>query len=56
MEFVHREDKAKPYKEFFMFFFRGLKDLMEKACNRPDCERFKRELKSSLNWVYFKAM
>ena len=39
-----------------MFFFRELALLIEKASNRPDCSRLKRELRNSLNWVYFKAM
>ena len=56
MDFVHREDRPKPPKHIFMFFFKELAALMEKAASRPDCGKFKRELKSSLNWVYFKAM
>jgi hypothetical protein len=56
MDFVHCEQDPKPPKWVFMFFFKELAQLIEKASNRPECTRFKRELKNSLNWVYFKAM
>jgi hypothetical protein len=56
MDFVHCEQDKKPSKWIFMFFFRELALLIEKASNRPECSRLKRELRNSLNWVYFKAM
>jgi hypothetical protein len=56
MDFVHCEQDPKPPKWVFMFFFKELAQLIEKASNRPECTRLKRELKNSLNWVYFKAM
>ena len=56
MNYVHREDIPKPYNLNFMFFFRELAELIEKASKRNDCTRLKNELKSSLNWLMYKEL
>lgn len=55
MEYVHRESN-KPDKSQFIFFYRELAVQIDKAAQRHGFDTLKRELKTSLNWTYYKAM